>query len=196
MRMSREAMAGHRRDIIAAAARMLRERGIEGTSVADLMQAAGLTHGGFYRHFDSKAELVAEAAASAYGDILEGIESKSGKSGAVEAVDEYITQYLSRRHVTKPGFGCPMAALGVEAAREGKAVQQVFAKGTEDLLGKLSAGRNGSAAERRSHALRILATLVGAIVIARAVGDDRLSEEVLSACRETALPARVDRRSR
>jgi TetR/AcrR family transcriptional repressor of nem operon len=185
MRMSREAMAKHRQEIVAAAARMLRERGIEGTSVADIMQAAGLTHGGFYRHFASKEALVAEAAEAAYGDILNDLAAKSEKQGAVEAVAEYIAQYLSRRHVTKPGFGCPMAALGVEVAREGASVQESFANGTQGLLDTLSAGLTGTASERRAKAIRLLAMLVGAVVIARAVGDNRLGEEVLSACRET-----------
>ncbi len=184
MRMSREAMASHREDILAAASRMLRERGREGTSVADVMQAAGLTHGGFYRHFESKEALVAEATGTAYDGILKGLEKSAEKLGPIEAVTNYVADYLSRWHLKRPSSGCPMAALGVEAAREGAAVRKTFTDGTEKLLEKLSAGLDGSAAERRAKAIRLVATLVGAVVIARAVGDDRLSEEVLSACRE------------
>lgn len=186
MRMSREVMAEHRQEIVAAAARMLRERGIEGTSVADIMQSAGLTHGGFYRHFESKEALVSEASEAAYGNVLKDLAMKSERDGAAEAVEEYVAQYLSRRHITKPGFGCPMAALGVEVARQGATVQETFAAGSQGILDKLSAGLTGSASERRAKAMRLLAMLVGAVVIARAVGDDRLGEEVLSACRETA----------
>jgi TetR/AcrR family transcriptional repressor of nem operon len=189
MRMSKEAMARHHDEIVTAASRMLRERGIEGTSVADLMQAAGLTHGGFYRHFDSKEALVAEAAQSIYDNILQGLATKAEKMSEAEAVADYVEKYLTRYHVSHPGAGCVMAALGVEAAREGADVQRVFANGTQRMIDKLSAGLSGTPAERRSKAIRTLATLVGAVVIARAVGDGALSEEVLTANREALAVA-------
>ena len=113
MRMSKEAMARHHDEIVTAASRMLRERGIEGTSVADLMQAAGLTHGGFYRHFDSKEALVAEAAQSIYDNLVQGLATKAEKMSEVEAVADYVGKYLTRYHVSHPGAGCVMAALGV-----------------------------------------------------------------------------------
>lgn len=194
MRMSREAMAEHRQEIIAAAARMLRERGVEGTSVADLMQAAGLTHGGFYRHFESKDALVAEAVQSIYENLVKGLEAKAETNGTAEAVAEYASRYLTRHHVGHPGMGCPMAALGVEGAREGADVKRVFANGSERTLDKLAAGLTGSPAERRAKALGLLVTLVGSVVVARAVGEGPLSEEVLAAGRETV--ARSLRRKR
>ena len=192
MRMSREVTAQHRQEIVAAAARMLRERGIEGTSVADIMQAAGLTHGGFYRHFESKEALVAEAAESIYKGRLRDLDLKSEKSGAVEAAEEYVAKYLTRYHVGNPGMGCPMAALGVEAARERADVQKVFANGTQRILEKLSAGLDGTPSERRAKAIRLMARLVGAVVIARAVGNAALGEEVLSACREVRSHREVE----
>jgi TetR/AcrR family transcriptional repressor of nem operon len=190
MRMSREAMEEHHHEIVSAAARMLRERGIGGTSVADLMQAAGLTHGGFYRHFDSKEALVAEALQSVYDNLVQGFATKAGRASEAEVVADYVTKYLTRHHVSHPGAGCPMAALGVEAAREGADVQRVFANGTQRTIDKLSAGLSGTPAERRAKAVRILASLVGAVVIARAVGDSALSEEVLTANREALSVAR------
>lgn len=190
MRMSREAMAHHHEEIVSAASRMLRDRGIEGTSVAELMQAVGLTHGGFYRHFESKDALVAEAAEAAFAEKLNGLEKSSKKRGSVDAVKDYADQYLSQRHVTKRGTGCPIAALGVEVAREGPAVRDAFSDGTQHMLAELSAGLNGSAAERREQAMRLLAMLVGAVVIARAVGDQRLGNEILSACRQPQKDAR------
>ena len=194
MRMSREAMAKHRQEIVGAAARMLRERGIEGTSVADVMQAAGLTHGGFYRHFDSKEALVSEAAQSVYDGLLANLDAKSEKLGAQGVLEEYVTRYLSRYHVGNPGAGCVMAALGVEAGREGAEVQKVFADGTQRLLDKLSEGVTGTSAERRANAIRLVAMIVGAVVISRAVGGSRLSEEFLSACRDApGGPARRKR---
>ena len=184
MRMSKEAMARHHEEIVTAASRMLRERGIEGTSVADLMQAAGLTHGGFYRHFDSKEALVAEAAQSIYDNLVQGLATKAEKTTEAEAISDYVEKYLTRYHVSHPGAGCVMAALGVEAAREGADVQRVFANGTQRTIDKLAAGLSGTPAERRAKAIRTLASLVGAVVIARAVGDGALSEEVLAANRE------------
>ena len=189
MRMSKEAMARHHDEIVGAASRMLRERGIEGTSVADLMQAAGLTHGGFYRHFDSKEALVAEAAQSIYDNLVQGLATKAEKTSEAEAVADYVEKYLTRYHVSHPGAGCVMAALGVEAAREGADVQRVFANGTQRTIDKLAAGLSGTPAERRAKAIRTLTSLVGAVVIARAVGDGALSEEVLTANREALAVA-------
>jgi TetR/AcrR family transcriptional repressor of nem operon len=182
MRMSREAMARHHEEIVAAASRMLRERGLEGTSVADLMQAAGLTHGGFYRHFDSKEELVAEASEAAFAGMLDSIETRFEKLGAAEGLKQYVGRYLSSWHVKGPGSGCPIAALGAEVARSGADVQKVFAGRTRKQIARLSQGLKGGNAERK--AARLLATLVGAVVIARACGEDPLAAEVLSACRE------------
>jgi TetR/AcrR family transcriptional repressor of nem operon len=106
-----------------------------------------------------------------------------------EAVSDYVDKYLSRHHVSNPGAGCVMAALGVEAAREGADVQRVFANGTQRTIDKLSAGLSGTPAERRAKAIRTFAALVGAVVIARAVGDGALSEEVLTANREALAVA-------
>lgn len=184
MRMSREAMAGHHQKIVAVAARMLRERGIKGTSVADLMQAAGLTHGGFYRHFESKDALVAEAVQSIHDVLVKRLETKADKTSEAEAVEDYVMKYLTRDHVTKPALGCPMAAFGVEAARETAEVRRAFANGTQRMIDKLSAGFSGTPSQRRSKAIQMFASLVGTVVIARAVGDGALSEEVLAASRE------------
>lgn len=184
MRMSREAMSRHHEEIVAAASRMLRERGVDGTSVADLMQAAGLTHGGFYRHFDSKDALVAEASEAAFAGMLGAIDANFGKLGAAEGLKRYVSRYLSGGHVKSPGSGCPVAAVGGEVARAGAGVRKVFADRIRRQIDKLSTGLEGDGPERRAKAACLFAMLVGGVVIARAVGDDRLAAEVLSACRE------------
>jgi TetR/AcrR family transcriptional repressor of nem operon len=186
-------MAEHHQEIVEVAARMLRERGIKGTSVADLMQAAGLTHGGFYRHFESKDALVAEAVQSIHDARAKGLETKADKTSEAEVVEDYVEKYLTRDHVANPGIGCPMAAFGVEAARETAEVRRAFANGTQRTIDKLSAGLSGTPAGRRTKAIRMFASLVGAVVIARAVGDGALSEEVLATSRE-ALGASVGRK--
>jgi TetR/AcrR family transcriptional regulator, transcriptional repressor for nem operon len=188
MRMSRDAMARHRKDIVAAASRMMRERGISATSVADLMQAANLTHGGFYRHFESKDALAAEAIAAAFDDHVRGLGTNIEKLGPEAAVEDYVGDYLTRRHLTRPGFGCPMAALGGDGAREAKVVQEAFAGGTRKLIDRLAAAQTGAPAERRAAAIRLLATIVGAVVMSRAVGEADLGDEILAASRERPAP--------
>lgn len=182
MRMSKEAMAEHHQAIVAAAARLFREAGIDRTSVAEVMQAAGLTHGGFYRHFDSKEALVAEAVTVAFDEFIEWLVSQTEKQGAVDAVEGFTARYLSDAHFRKPGQGCPIPTLGIDLAREDQDARNPFAEGVERLVAALAKGMQGNSRQRRAAALRRLATLAGAVVIARAV-DGKLSADVLAACR-------------
>jgi TetR/AcrR family transcriptional repressor of nem operon len=184
MRMSREAMAEHHQEIVEVAARLLRERGIKGTSVADVMQAAGLTHGGFYRHFESKDALVAEAVQFIQDALVKRLETKADKTSEADAVEDYVAKYLSQDHVANPGIGCPMAAFGAEAARETAEVRRVFANGTQRTIDKLAAGLRGTPRERRTRAIQIFISLVGAVVTARAVGEGELKEDVLRVGRD------------
>jgi len=182
MRMSREAKAKHHKEIVKAAAKLLRENGIGGTSVSDLMQAAGLTHGGFYRHFDSKDALVAEASDAAFDQFLSGLEGASDRSKRTNIISNFIDKYLSRGHVANPGLGCPLATLGVEAGREDKAVRDVFAANATRLFTAVSAGLSGNEVERREKAIRIVSTMMGGVILARAVGNRNLGNEILDAC--------------
>ncbi len=184
MRMSREAKAQHHNEIVKAAAKLLRENGIGGTSVSDLMQAAGLTHGGFYRHFDSKDALVSEASNAAFDQFLSGLAGASDKKEKANVVSKFIDKYLSRAHVANPGLGCPLATLGVEAGREDKAVRDVFAENAEWLFDEMAAGLSGSQVERREKAIRIVSTMMGGVILARAVGSRNLGNEILDACQK------------
>ena len=113
-----EKQKSHER-ILEAAARLFRERGIAATSVADVMQAAGLTHGGFYKHFPSKQALVAQAFRHAAEGLLSGAEAEAAPGGPAraEARARYVARYLSGEHVIDAGHGCPIAALGADLAR-------------------------------------------------------------------------------
>lgn len=186
MRMSREMKTEHHAEIVAVGSRILRERGISGTSVADIMQAAGFTHGGFYRHFASKEALIAEASEQAYGESLNRLEVALEGAGPQSATNAYITNYLSDRHVAEPEIGCPMAALGSEIAREHASLKQVFANGTQGLIEKLSAAQIGAPGEQRAKAIKLLINLVGTVVMARAVGSGELRAEILSAGRSAS----------
>jgi TetR/AcrR family transcriptional repressor of nem operon len=169
--------------IVQGAARLLRERGVRSTSVADAMNAAGMTHGGFYRHFKNKDDLVVEALRSAFNDFASPLELRQQIESPQAVAAEYKALYLSPEHVANPGYGCPMPALGSELAREADPVKAEFAVGLRRVLAALSAAGVGSAEERRNAALQEIAKLVGAVVLARACGEP-MASEVLRACRE------------
>ena len=181
MKVSREQAARNRVRILDAAAQLFRERGFEGIGVADLMKEAGLTHGGFYGHFSSKEDLIAEASGRALAQSL----ARWGKL-ADRASDDPLSAvagaYLSARHRDNPGAGCVLAVLGPDVSRQGPAVRRSvtgYVRSACDLLAKLIPGT--SKAARRQKAISTFATLVGAMVIARAVDDRALSQEILDA---------------
>ncbi len=179
MRVSRAEAAKNRKRIIEVAARMFRERGFDGIGVADLMKSVGLTHGGFYGHFASKEELMAQACARAAEGSLEVL-NQVAKRGGEDALSAVVSAYLSLDHRDRPGKGCVMAALGAEAARHGSPVRGAFTQGVRsliDMLTRLVPGKSKRA--KRERAMAIYASMVGAIVLARAVDDPELSEEVL-----------------
>jgi TetR/AcrR family transcriptional repressor of nem operon len=162
----------------------LRERGL-GVGLADIMAAAGLTHGGFYRHFASKEALVAEVLQLALDEKAESLVARDDLS-AREALKAYVALYLSSLHVDNPGKGCPIAALGAEAARSDESAK-ALAAGAEKLAANfaadLSSDFESDPAQARRRALAMLASMVGAVVVARAVGDSPLRAEVLDALR-------------
>src|SRR5258708_7675930 len=133
MRKSREEAAQTRKHIVRAAARQFREKGIAATGLAELMKAAGLTHGGFYKHFASKDRLVAEATAAAVDSLLKEMAAHPTFKSAVAA-------YLSTRHRDNPASGCPLAALGDELARSGKEARAAATAGVTKLVGQPAGG--------------------------------------------------------
>ncbi|WP_336487501.1 TetR/AcrR family transcriptional regulator [Methylobacterium nigriterrae] len=188
MRMSKEAAALSRVRIIEAASRLLRERGVEATSIADVMAAAGMTHGGFYKHFQSKDELVVAALSAAFASHADRFDRCCERDGPAAALAAYVAEYLSSDHVAHPGMGCPVAALGPDAGRSAAEVAQAFARGVEDIVARFATGAPDGygAAESRAAAIRRLATMVGAVVVARGIGPGVLRDEVLAACSDAA----------
>ncbi len=184
MRQSREAKAQSHAAIVSQAARLFRERGIDQTSVADVMQAANLTHGGFYRHFQSKDELLAAALEAAFNDMMYVFEKKTPSETPRAAVNRYASRYLSDGHLNSPGIGCPVAALGVEVGRSGGLAVATSAQGIERMVDAVSQRLSGSKHAARKRAMHMLATMVGAIVMARATGGTAVGKEVLAVCRE------------
>jgi TetR/AcrR family transcriptional repressor of nem operon len=174
MKVTREQAADNRERILDAAAQLFRERGLDGIGVADLMKAAGLTHGGFYGHFSSKEELMAQACTRALDQSVEKWNARS--------LSEIVQSYLSARHRDNPGTGCVIATLGSDVSHQGAPVRRAFTQGVRsliDVLARLIPG--ASAAAKRRKALATYSSMVGALVLARAVDDPKLSEEILKA---------------
>ncbi len=178
MRVSREQATENRGKILHVAAQLFREKGFDGIGIADLMKKVGLTHGGFYGHFASKEDLMVQTCAYAVDEILEQGQVSPAKGRGYKA---FISRYLSAEHRDNPGSGCLMAALGVDAARQSPLIKQAFTQSFNRLLGALMnlLPATKTEAAKREQALLTLASLVGAQVIARAVDDPKLSEEIL-----------------
>ena len=183
MKVSREQAAQNRERIVEAAARLFRERGFEGIGVAYLMKEAGLTHGGFYGHFSSKDDLIAEASARALTRSLALLRNLPERASG-DPLSAIAGVYLASKHRDDPGTGCLLAALGSDVSRQGPAVRRAVTdhvRAAVELLTKLVPGK--AKAARRQKAISTYATLVGAMVIARAVDNRELSQEILEAAR-------------
>ena len=179
MRVSKEKAAENRERILKAASRLIRERGISGAGVDALTEAAGMTHGSLYSQFGSKERLVEEALGYAI--------AASGKTTAgAPTLDRYISSYLAGEHRDQPGQGCPLAALVCEMPRQGTGVRETFTAGLQGMIrqigGRMDAGLKQR--QRDEKALATIASLIGALVLARAVNDPKLSDDILRATKK------------
>lgn len=179
MRVSKAQAQANREHIVETASRVFRERGFDGVGVADLMAAAGFTHGGFYKHFGSKADLMAEASACSL--------SRSRASTEALDVQGFIDLYVSRDHRDGRGSGCTMSALSGDAARQSDELKVTFAEGIARTLQMLEEKYPTPPDEEpgaaRAKVIEMLAQAVGAIMLSRACPDDSpLADEILKAC--------------
>ncbi len=182
MRQSREAKAETHQAVVTAGARLFRERGIEGTSVGDVMQAAGKTHGGFYRHFDSKETLLVAALEQAFADMLGDVGEGLATVTEAEALARFVAYYLSPRMITDVGSGCPVAALASDVLRSTETVRAVFGSGARRMIGVIASALEGPENERFARAAQTFAMAAGAVMIARA-SDPETAALVLDAVR-------------
>ena len=184
MRVSREQAQRNREHVVEVSSRLFRERGFDGIGVDDLMKEAGLTRGGFYGQFKSKEDLKAEASRRAFSmnkDKISKVVAETAE-GRLAALANF---YLSDSHLDRRGDGCTLAALSGDAPRYSPELQAAFKDGIEDYLALIgSAMPDTSTEEQRGKSIAALATMVGALVLARAVGNDDLSREILSAARD------------
>jgi TetR/AcrR family transcriptional repressor of nem operon len=186
MRVSREQAVENRERIVETAARMFRQNGFDGIGLDAIMREAGLTHGGFYRHFSSKEELAAKAVERA----LRGSEERQGR---FTTLDELVDDYLSDRHRLDRANGCALAALGCDMARQSEGVRRGLTAYLRERLERLTGMvRGGTAASRRKRAIATLAGMIGALTLARAVSDSDLAEEILAAARDVFGKSRTD----
>jgi len=173
-----------RERIVDAAASSLREHGLSAVSIPALMKSIGLTHGGFYAHFESRDELVASAVEAA------GARTAQDVLGDQVPLAEALRVYLSQEHVAHPELGCVVAALGSDGARQAKPVRRAFANVTKRLLSLVDRKlhpRSRGAREPSDEALRLASTMVGAVILARLVNDPALAQRLLSAA-QPAFP--------
>lgn len=185
MKVTKAQAQENRARIVEVAAALFRERGYEGVGVAELMAAAGFTHGGFYKHFKSKADLMAEAAAF-------GLTQTASESDGQAAILEFIERYLSREHRDNRSEGCTFAALCGDAARQPDEIKATFAKELENRLTAALARQSDATEAERQQARAGLITLftqaMGAVMLSRAMPDDSpLADEILQVCREALL---------
>lgn len=181
--------ASHDR-IVSVAARAIRRSGYGGTGVADIMKEAGLTHGAFYAHFESREAMLAEAATRACNDAAALTAGVVAGAPAGQALESLLRGYLSAEHVAQPEMGCPLAALGSETARQAPEVRRATTrhiKETVDLIARQSPDWGQPAAHER--ALVTLATMVGTLLLARAVDEPALADSLREAALKHLIPA-------
>ena len=191
MKVSREQAALNRERIVETAARLFREKGYDGIGVADLMKSAGLTHGGFYGHFASKEDLMIEACQHALEKSLEGWRAKVARDPQ-QALPAIVDSYLTTRHRDQPGGGCPAAAMGVDVARMAPGARPAFTHATRQQFAMLEelmpdATADATPEQRRQQAIATFSAMVGAMVLARSIDDDALSQEILGAVKAQLL---------
>jgi TetR/AcrR family transcriptional repressor of nem operon len=179
MGYSQAQKAESRQRVLETASRQIREEGIEALGVAECMRSAGLTHGAFYGHFASRDALIVEALEHAVkqGDKRVASLTADAKRRSETPLQAIAQAYLSERHVKKPGSGCALCALAGEARHAQPSVRELLTRQLQELASRISEAA-GSADE--SVGLGIVATIVGAITLARATDDDKLARSILS----------------
>lgn len=186
MRYGPEQAEKTREKVVKIAAAQMRKRGPDGVGVADVMKRAGLTHGGFYAHFESKDELIAAAVRQMFTEARELLRTSTEGKDAVEGLRAYINAYVSRTHRDHPERGCAVAALSSDIHRQGRPARSAYDDGVAGLVSRIQSllpERPG--VDRRQLAVSMIAEMTGAVAAARAVSDPALSDEILASARRS-----------
>ena len=188
MRYSREHKLETHERIVKRASVRLREKGAHGIGVADLMKDAGLTHGGFYAHFDSREALVIEAFAHAMDRSTERWRKLGETTPPEQRLTAIVDSYLTPVHRDDPGHGCAIPTLGAEIARESLKTRRAFAAKLEQMIEMLATQiPDVSRKAGRKQAMAAIATMMGTLVLARVAGNGDFSDEILGAGRDALL---------
>ena len=188
MRYSKEHKFQTHARIVKRASVKLREKGAHGIGVADLMKEAGLTHGGFYAHFDSRDALMIEAFTHAMDRSTENWKEQSEGAPAEKRLSAIVNSYLSAEHRDNPGQGCAVPALAAEIARESAKTRKAFAGRMAQLVETLARQFHGLPPKAaRKQAMATLATMMGSLVMARVAGSGEFSDDILKSGREAVL---------
>jgi TetR/AcrR family transcriptional repressor of nem operon len=188
MRYSREHKLETHARIVKRASVRLREKGAHGIGVADLMKDAGLTHGGFYAHFDSREALVIEAFAHAMDRSIEHWRKLGERTPPEQRMAAIVDSYLTPVHRDDPGHGCAIPALSAEIARESPKTRKAFAAKLEQMVEALAAQIPDLPRKAaRKQAMAAIATMMGTLVMARVAGNGEFSDEILSSGREAVV---------
>ncbi|HEY6300968.1 MAG TPA: TetR/AcrR family transcriptional regulator [Candidatus Binatus sp.] len=180
MRVSKKTAAKNRKRILTSAARLFRENGIGATGVDAITEDAGLTHGGLYSQFGSKEAIAAEAIRFALARSKRVWQRALERNPGKRALPAIVDGYLSRAHRDAPGTGCVVAALGTDIARQPRRVRQAFTREIKDDLEFLSRLMpNGDHSRSYEDAIVAFASMAGALILARAVNDEALSDLIL-----------------
>ena len=187
MRVSRARAEENRQTVINVASRLFREHGFDGIGLKDLMKSAGLTQGAFYKQFASKEDLAAQASERALESAL-GRWTHTAESNPDDPLGAVVRFYLSAGHRDEIADGCPIVSLGTDAARQGSDVKASFEAGINKHLDILSRWTGADGDEKaRSKAMAILSTMVGAVILSRAVNDERMSKQFLQSAVDSVL---------
>jgi len=188
MRYSKEHKQETHERIVKKASVRLREKGAHGIGVADLMKEAGLTHGGFYAHFDSREALVVEAFAYAMDRSTERWRKVAEQTPPDKRLATIVENYLTPVHRDDPGNGCAVPALGAEIARESPKTRKAFAAKLEQMIDMMADQvPDVPPKAARKQAMATLATMIGTLVLSRIAGTGEFSGEILGAGREAVL---------
>ncbi|CAN7162579.1 TetR/AcrR family transcriptional regulator [Bosea sp. LjRoot90] len=187
MRVSRQQAEENRQTVIDVASRLFREHGFDGIGLKDLMAGAGLTQGAFYKQFESKDDLAAQASRRAL-ESASGRWSAAAKTNPQNPLSAVIDFYLSMGHCAEKTDGCPVVALGSDAARQGPDVKASFEAGIKEYLEMMGSWVGKAEGEEpNGKAMAKLSTMVGAVLLARAVNDRQMSKRFLQAAAESVL---------
>ena len=188
MRYSREHKLETHARIVKKASVRLREKGAHGIGVADLMKEAGLTHGGFYAHFDSREALMIEAFAYAMERSTERWRKLAEQTAPAKRLASIVESYLTPAHRDDPGHGCAVPTLGADIARESPKTRKAFAAKLEQMIDMMAEQiPDVPRKAARKQAMATIATMMGTLVLSRIAGNSEFSAEILGAGRDAVL---------